>query len=550
MVSIYINIILAVLVAVLALLLYFRQRQMRENNPLVDLEQILESLNKNLILNRTEGKIQRVAGQLSEILIKNLQSERIIFFRRQRRFMEMNYVYGLKNVKRGKYRIKLSNSLLRELTSKTLIRQPSALSDLLGKDLNELLQAEKFNVVFPIFWLDNIFGVYFISTRLPVDHPLIKTFFLYLNQNLSAAYYIKRLESSRQLTEQNHANDLALSRRRTTGSEEGDDYPGHLIEMFAHRRVDELMSNLFDRIKVGLQADRMMFLAPQENQSETMTGPVIGLPGVDFALDSAEFSQIFGGLKKKQVYSVNSLKDVPDGGELKKRLQDLNIKNLVTFSLVDNQPGLLFWSGRGEVGKSETRLLSRFEKVAQRAMSNAREFERMEAMSYTDGLTRLYNHRYFVKRLGEEIQRAVRYHRSLGLLLFDIDDFKLYNDNFGHQWGDELLRRMGATLSRSLRSIDIVSRYGGDEFCIIMPEADKMTCEIFMERLRHAISTTDFRDQANGFKGQITISVGSAIYPEDADTAERLIYCADMALFHSKEMGRNRSTVFHTEILK
>ena len=109
---------------------------------------------------------------------------------------------------------------------------------------------------------------------------------------------------------------------------------------------------------------------------------------------------------------------------------------------------------------------------------------------------------------------------------------------------------MGATLSRSLRSIDIVSRYGGDEFCIIMPEADKMTCEIFMERLRHAISTTDFRDQANGFKGQITISVGSAIYPEDADTAERLIYCADMALFHSKEMGRNRSTVFHTEILK
>ena len=87
MVSIYINIILAVLVAVLALLLYFRQRQMRENNPLVDLEQILESLNKNLILNRTEGKIQRVAGQLSEILIKNLQSERIIFFRRQRRLM-------------------------------------------------------------------------------------------------------------------------------------------------------------------------------------------------------------------------------------------------------------------------------------------------------------------------------------------------------------------------------------------------------------------------------------------------------------------------------
>jgi len=255
-------------------------------------------------------------------------------------------------------------------------------------------------------------------------------------------------------------------------------------------------------------------------------------------------------LKRHNVNDIERLPELLGTDVLKESMNRLKLDNVSRFSLAEDKPGLLFWSGRGGNIEAGKRLLERLEKVGQRAFKNAVEFERLEEKSYTDSLTGLYNHRYFVKRLNEEIQRASRYRRGLGLMLFDIDDFKLYNDRFGHQLGDELLRRMGSTLTRHLRSIDIVSRYGGDEFCIIMPEADRSTCNIFMERLRYAIAVTDFRDRANGFEGKTTISIGSSVFPDDTDSAEKLIYCADMALLRSKALGRNRSTCFAPEILE
>jgi diguanylate cyclase (GGDEF)-like protein len=250
------------------------------------------------------------------------------------------------------------------------------------------------------------------------------------------------------------------------------------------------------------------------------------------------------------VYGLDKLPSIPEMNELRENLKRLRLNNFSRFSLAENESGILFWAGPEQLGEAENRILSRLERIGQRALANASEFEKMEAKTYTDALTGLYNHRYFVKRLNEEIQRASRYKRRLGLMLFDIDDFKVFNDKFGHQWGDELLRVMGMTLSKSLRSVDIVSRYGGDEFCIIMPEADRSTCAIFMERLRKSIADTDFRVRENGFEGRVTISIGAAIFPDDADNADRLIYSADMALLRSKAKGRNCSTCFTAELLE
>ena len=553
--NLILNIILGALVLILGLLLFLRQRQTKQNIPVLDLERVLTKLHDTLIINRTEGKIQKVAAQLSEILTRYLESDRIIFFRHQRNFMEINYVFGIKNLNRSEYRIRLTAPLLRKLIDTRLIIKSSEIRDLLPESLNRLFADEQFTMGFPIFWMDNLFGVYFIRTRLPIDHPLVRLLFVFLNQNLSVAYQIRKLESACQVLESKLDDNRAeksdtASVEPQAGEKHQADDPGHLIEMFSCRKSEDLVNQVFEKVKTGLQADRLIFISPPNRQDKCGAKYIWGLRREEFSFDHDDFPKLFGRMQKHQIYGIEQLRDISGSSSLKERLADAAISRLSTFSLIENEAGLLLWAGKNRDMQGESRLLIRLETIAQKALVNAREYERVEEMSYTDSLTGLYNHRYFIKRMGEEVQRAARYHRRLGLLLYDIDDFKLYNDNFGHQWGDELLRRMASTLAKSLRSIDIVSRYGGDEFCIIMPEADKSTCEVFMDRLRHAIAKTDFRDRANGFAGNITISIGSALYPDDADNPERLIYCADMALLQSKADGRNRSTVFSENLLK
>ncbi len=548
-----INLILGGLVLVLGFLLIVRHRQLKRAIPLPDLQSVLKDLEASLIAGRTEGKIQTVASQLSDILANYLKADRILFFRKQKRFMELNYVFGMKNLKRAKYRIRITTGLAGELTAPVIVRPPDGLREYWGDELNALLDEDHYTIIFPIHWLGNLFGVYFIRTSLAVDHPIIQSFLLFLNQNLSAVYQIKRLESARQVLEQQVENDRKRLEQMANDSgrvREGDSYPGHLIEMFTHRRVEDLIANLFDKVKAGLQAEKLVFVSPRAEAGSDGLRFSFGMSSDDVKLDGPEFDRIFGRLNKQQVYEVSRLGELPGGDDLRARLEQVRINNLAVFSLGEDEPGLLFWAGKGSAERDESRILTRLEKVAQRAMSNAREFERVEAMSYTDSLTRLYNYRYFIKRLHEEILRAQRYRRGLGLLLFDIDDFKIYNDRFGHQTGDALLRKIGTTVSRTLRAIDIVSRYGGDEFCIIMPEADRATCQVSMERIRDTIGATGFTDLTTGFDRKITISAGSAVFPDDADSDERLIYSADMALLQSKALGRNRCTLFDHSLAK
>ncbi|NIN00564.1 MAG: diguanylate cyclase [candidate division Zixibacteria bacterium] len=180
---------------------------------------------------------------------------------------------------------------------------------------------------------------------------------------------------------------------------------------------------------------------------------------------------------------------------------------------------------------------------------NIRHFKSIEALSYTDSITALYNYRYFYKRLTEEVFRAKRFSRKLALVIFDIDDFKIYNDSYGHQAGDQLLKQLGELLIRTVRSIDVVSRYGGEEFCVIMPESDQDECLKFMERLRKGIMNFAFKDEYLKHEHNITVSLGGAIYPHDARSVDRLIYCADMALLKAKTTGKNRSVMYQEKLV-
>lgn len=168
----------------------------------------------------------------------------------------------------------------------------------------------------------------------------------------------------------------------------------------------------------------------------------------------------------------------------------------------------------------------------------------------TDGLTNLYDHKYFMLRLEEELERAKRYLRPISLLMIDIDHFKAYNDTFGHLDGDALLVKMAETFKRFSRKVDIAARYGGEEFAIALPETNKEGAVVLAERLRKYVEVMKFKDG----KG-VTISIGVALFdgtkvafgiaPEGGSnktivTKEDFIKTADDALYRAKEKGRNR----------
>ncbi len=542
------NIALLILVFVLSGLLFMRQRQIKNLNPVGNLPEVLKRLYSSMRTSRIDGNIQKVANEISQILVRDLASDRILFFRRQKNHLDLNYIFGIKNLPRSQYRITLSKKLIDQLISGDIITSPAKYSELVGDQLQLLISEENLNLAFPVFWKDNLFGVYFIRTSLSLSHPLIRLFLMFLNQNLSVAYHVKRLESNREILQAKlNALDSTKSETVIDSSKEG---PGHLIEMFSLYNVNDLKADVADRLKAGLRANRLLLIANPDDTVEGEANLSLGLDSPGFSLKGDQFKKLFGHLKKDQTYETGKIKGLESEVDLQRNLSQSNLSQVTRFSFQNDEPGLLFWSPRKGSPRPETKMIGRLEKIARQAMVNAKEFERMEEMSYTDSLTGLYNYRYFVKRLAEEIQRAKRYKRQVGMLLFDIDDFKLYNDTYGHQWGDRLLRRVGEILGQTLRSIDIISRYGGDEFCIIMPEADKATCGVFMDRLRKVIMTTDFHNKLNEFEGRVTISVGGAVFPIDADSAEKLIYCSDMALLKAKAEGRNCSIVFEDELLR
>jgi len=234
-------------------------------------------------------------------------------------------------------------------------------------------------------------------------------------------------------------------------------------------------------------------------------------------------------------------------------LSGLGVQLMCRLALPDGDFGIVFLGEKSTGIRYDSIDLANFEvltNMATLALKNIKQFRILEGVSYTDSMTGLYNHRYFRKRLNEEIFRAKRFGRKLSLVIFDIDNFKVYNDTYGHQAGDAVLKQLGRFILKVVRSMDVVSRYGGEEFCLIMPETDDKECIKFMERLRKSLVDCPFKDEYLEHEHHITVSLGGAVYPRDAVDADRLIYCADMALLRAKGEGRNRSVMFSGERLE
>lgn len=233
------------------------------------------------------------------------------------------------------------------------------------------------------------------------------------------------------------------------------------------------------------------------------------------------------------------------------RREDLKFLTSVPLVFDREITGILFLADRGERASSFNfdfaALLSLVGNHISMILDKIRLFQETKRLSITDGLTGLYNSRYFYKQLEIEIARSNRYGSSFSLILFDIDRFKLLNDTYGHQAGDDVLLELGRILRAESRETDIVVRYGGEEFIIILPNTPEEDTINLADRIRVAVKDHIFlRDTKGGLS--ITLSGGIASYPRNAGTSKTLLNAADIALYSAKAAGKNRVVCFMDRI--
>lgn len=223
----------------------------------------------------------------------------------------------------------------------------------------------------------------------------------------------------------------------------------------------------------------------------------------------------------------------------KERLCD-DVQSRISIPMISyGQPlGLLVLSSREPnfFAHTETQPLESVADIFASAIQNANYVQRVKQLAYLDGLTGIFNRRYFEIRITEEIERARRFSTDLSVIMVDVDKFKSLNDDFGHLLGDEALRQVSSLLSRQIRKIDVVCRYGGEEFVILLPQTTSQQAFHVADKLRRAVAEWQFP----GVPRALTISGGVSMFPDHGSTRDELVQAADAALYAAKQAGRDR----------
>ena len=201
-----------------------------------------------------------------------------------------------------------------------------------------------------------------------------------------------------------------------------------------------------------------------------------------------------------------------------------------------------------EFDRDKLNLLSILASFAAMAINNATLHKRTKLMAITDSLTGLHNHRYFKQYFKQEMGRAKRYHKPFSIIMLDVDDFKSFNDSFGHATGDKLLSILGALILETIRGVDVAFRYGGEEFIVLLPETRLEKAVLAAERLRDSVQKGTAKKLAGSATRGVTVSIGVASYPENADKMEELFNVVDSLLYRAKHCGKNK--VHHQEPLQ
>jgi len=280
-------------------------------------------------------------------------------------------------------------------------------------------------------------------------------------------------------------------------------------------------------------------LAMYEEKEETMK--LIAAKGFSKEfMETDTWSLRKGGLtgtifNQKMPLFIRDLTELPD---LNPHLVKEGVRSLIASPLIVEGKivGILYVNDFKvrDVSPEELSIFSLLTVYAAMTLERVRSMEAMRVLTQTDGLTGLFNHRHLMDLLRIEHERGERYKTKYSIIMIDIDHFKRYNDNFGHLEGNKVLKEIARIFSKSARGTDTVSRFGGEEFCIIAPEIDSENVVCFANRLTKEIEAYNFSNS------QVTISCGIASFPHDGDSIHDLMDKADSRLYLAKRRGRNQ----------
>lgn len=327
-----------------------------------------------------------------------------------------------------------------------------------------------------------------------------------------------------------------------------------LLELYALYNVSKVLNTTFETeqlllrlvidISKNLDIQRVMIMLIDDGSQELYLASFTdfekeGLKEVRRRVGEGFYGLIAQTGMGRLIVDVDADLDLP-----KEDILSPDIRSIIAvpFGRRDKVLGLLC-AFKDRPGMFEYHDLELFRAVAEHvavALENAKLYQETKMQAVTDGLTGLYNHRFFTAHCATEVERSARYGRGLSLIMFDIDHFKHYNDANGHPAGDELLRTLAEILRKNVRESDIPCRHGGEEFAVILPETGKEAAMALAERIRKTIADYPFPHREAQPLGALTISTGVSALPADGMAADELISKADDALYRAKEEGRNR----------
>jgi len=308
------------------------------------------------------------------------------------------------------------------------------------------------------------------------------------------------------------------------------------------RRLYENLLNLHDYDLIKSEYDKLV--AENRRLKEINSGLQNTLDSTIALYDITQ--QICKSLDADKVFNyfkeeINKYIRVSDCKFLRGEADLSPYKDLARFPLKlgDRLIGYLVVDGLKEEDKEKFYILSQqFLLGIKRAIL----YQDVQELAIIDSLTKVFNRRYYLERFKEELQRSRKFKYKFSCLMIDIDYFKDYNDRYGHIVGDAILRELAKTIQQNIRQVDLMGRYGGEEFSLILSETDKETVRFAAERIRRAIE--DKRIRAYDEELKITVSIGISTFPFDGKDIKTLIDKADAALYRAKETGRNRVCIY------